>query len=212
MNDSINNSNPSKSSLTARSQQDADNSEALNSQSDKSKPLNCKPLSSQNLSPQDLSYKTFNSLAQANKALIKCIENAQREVCILCHWLDPSLYDNEVFCSHLSRIARRHRYSRIRILMANSKPLHGRKHSIITLSQRLSSNIEIRVITQENVKPNTAFCICDNAAMVFFNQEAAGQGFWNVKASAKSRYALNEFNHLWLHYSAQDNELKVLTL
>lgn len=171
-----------------------------------------KAFGSQNLNRQTFNSQTFNSQEHAQQALVKCIKSAQREVCILCHWLDPKLYDTEAFCTHLSRIARRHRNSRIRILIHNPKPLYGRKHSIVTLSQRLSSSVEIRVITKEHAKPNTAFCICDNAAMVFFHLETANQGFLNLKASAKSHHALNEFNHLWLHYSAQDSELKALIL
>lgn len=154
----------------------------------------------------------FDNQEAAQQALLNCARGAQREVAIYCHSLEPTLYAQSEFIDELSRVARRHRSAIVRLLIQNPKSLYGCKNPLVTLSQRLPSSVQLRTLTEEHSNPNAAFCIADGKVMVFFNQEASTQGFYCREASAESRHALDEFNHLWLHYSAEDAELKAITL
>ncbi|WP_053979300.1 hypothetical protein [Marinagarivorans algicola] len=154
----------------------------------------------------------FDTLQSASDALYMGIQTAQRDITIFCYSLEPALYSCTNLTNHISRVARRHRNALVRILIQNPKSLYGHQHLLVSLSQRLPSSIQIRILTQEHPQPQTAFCISDRTTLVFFNQESTYQGFFCRQASAESRHALETFDHLWQHYAVEDPELKAITL
>lgn len=162
--------------------------------------------------PHSTGVIRFDALPDATQALQTCAKIAKREITLFCHSLEPALYNHASLADQFSRVARRHRNALVRILIQQPKTLYGRKHQLVSLSQRLPSSVQIRILTQEHAQPQTAFCISDNTTMVFFNQESTYQGFFCREASAESRHALEAFNHLWLHYAIEDAELKAITL
>lgn len=131
---------------------------------------------------------------------------------ILSDHLDAPIFADEDFVLALSKAARRSRNSQIRILLRDSKKLHGINHPLVTLSQRLSSKVEIRALTEEPQKPDIAYLISDAQRLVYFNNESERVGFANYRAGPEAQNLLEEFDNLWNRHSRRDPNLERLSL
>ncbi len=153
----------------------------------------------------------FETPAEASALITLCASQGQKSLDIFTQQLDPALFGQESLLQEISRIARRHRLSRVRLLIQDTKGLHS-SQPLIQLSQKLPSKIHLRRLTEPTEAPTTGFCIADNQSMVFFNEESRYIGFYCQQASAEAKHALLEFQQLWQCYSEEDQELKALAL
>jgi hypothetical protein len=160
----------------------------------------------------DTQVTRFSTLTEATALITLCASLGRKSLDIFTQQLNPDLFGFEPFSLEVSRIARRHRTSHVRILVQDTKPLQGRQHPLLSLNQRLPSKISIRRLTETTEAPATGFCIADQRAMVFFNDEGNNIGFYSPQASAEAKHALLEFEHLWQSYSEEDQELRALAL
>lgn len=161
---------------------------------------------------KDNQVTRFENPHEANRFIALCASHACKSLDIFTQQLNPVFYDSTELSDEISRIARRHRYSRVRILVQDTKPLYNSQHSLIKLSQRLPSKISVQRLTETAEAPATGFCIADQQFMVFFNEERESVGFYCPQASAESKHALLEFERLWQNYSEADPELRALAL
>ncbi|WP_086931359.1 GNAT family N-acetyltransferase [Agarilytica rhodophyticola] len=173
----------------------------------------------------NMALSTQDSLAHIYRDSVIRLENAKgfarhielitraatRHVDILSHHLSTQLYTPE-FVSALSYFARTSRQSAIRILLHDSKPLASSSAPIVSLAQRLPSSIKIKVLNEQPQKANQGYTIADSKQIVFFNNETQMQGFANYRAKLEAEHQLEEFEHLWQHYSEEDPNLSLLTL
>lgn len=136
---------------------------------------------------------------------------ATRRIDILSQQLSPQLY-TQGFVTTLSRLARQHRQSSVRILLHDSNPLASSSAPIVALAQRLPSSIKIKVLNEKPQKANEGYSIADQCQIVFFNNETQLQGFANYRAKLEAQHQLEEFEHLWQHYSEEDPNLSLLTI
>lgn len=144
--------------------------------------------------------------------MMKFAMDGVRSVDIFSHSLSPAIYENSDLVTAISAIARRSRQSRVRILVRNPEPLHGRNRPLFNLVQRLPSRARIRVYTEGAKDPLLGFFCVDKKHLVYFNDETQWQGFARANARAESTHVLNEFEHLWLYGSFDDPNLRTLTL
>ena len=168
-----------------------------------------------NLNTEKLDYgiKRFDIVETAQVALIEAVNSGSRRVDILTEELKPELYDNAEFEKALSLIARRDRKSVVRILIKNTQNIHGHTHRIINLAKRLPSKILIKkLLTEEISDPRMGYCCVDSSHLVYFNDETLFIGFNNPTAKAESQSLLDEFEHLWTHYSSEDSRLRQFIL
>ncbi len=135
-----------------------------------------------------------------------------RHIDILSDHLAHPIFTEKYFVETLSFIARKSRYSRIRILLRDSKKLHGVSHPLVTLAQRLSSAIEIRALTEETNKPDIAYLLSDEKRMVYFNNEAEHIGFANYRAGPEAENLSEDFESLWQRQAKIDRNLQRLQL
>lgn len=160
----------------------------------------------------DNSVLRFEDRENALNALLLCIANARKEVRIYSSKLDHSLYGDSQFIEKLSQIARHNRNSEIKVLLQNSRPLHGRRHPLIELAQRLPSKIQVR-ITARTVDPTETACItADRKQIVFFNNEDALKGFLNLNDQLEVKNRIEEFDYIWQKQSETDPNLQRLSL
>ncbi|HEY7774560.1 MAG TPA: hypothetical protein VIC26_15355 [Marinagarivorans sp.] len=163
-------------------------------------------------SAKDLGVIRFSDFEQANALILRCCQSAIRHVDIFSQSLDPALYSQPAFIDALSLLARTGRQSRIRLLVQDSRPLHGRHHPLITLVKRLPSTVFLRVLHNDYESVQTGYCISDARALLYFNQEANCEGFYCQQARAEARHTLEAFNRLWEHHSRSDPEFRTLSL
>jgi len=136
--------------------------------------------------------------------------STSRYLDILCDSLNPQLYGAECVVSAVSSLARRSRSSSIRILLRDSSSLQGVHHPLVSLSQRLSSKIEIRVLSSDYKPKSQSYAVFDRRRILFFNNESEMKGFVNYLASAEARHEKEEFERCWEQYSCADPNLAAL--
>jgi len=137
---------------------------------------------------------------------------ASRTVTLFCHNLNPLIWAQQQVVDAISAIARKSGNSRIQILLQDSKPISGRTHPLITLCQRLSSKVQIKVLNADIPAVDYAYGIIDNRQLLYFNNEALLNGFMNYCAPAECRSLNEEFDRLWHYGSTSDPNLSQLYL
>ena len=89
---------------------------------------------------------THAGLEKNRESLLALLADTSRQVDILSPQLESALLDNDVLCEHLTRLARRGRHTRIRVLVTEIKPLIETGHRLIALARRLKTAMEIRTL------------------------------------------------------------------
>lgn len=154
----------------------------------------------------------FEDRGNALNALLLSVERARKEIRIFSNNLDNSLYSNREFVDRLSRMARHHRNSSIKILLQNSKPLRGKRHLLVELAQRLPSKIQLRVTSRSFDPTDTAFITADRSRIAFFNCEETLTGFLNLQDQQEVKRRIEEFDYIWQKQSETDPNLQRLSL
>ena len=134
----------------------------------------------------------------------------KRDLRMLTRELNPALFNHQGFQAQLSHLARYSRYSDVRILIQDTRPLIGTRHGVIDLAHRLSSAIQIRKTTLAPKTEDQAYVIIDDECLLFLNSEENVMGFANYRAKAESKHILEEFNYLWESHSKNEENFRQL--
>ncbi len=118
---------------------------------------------------------------------------------ILSRDLDFPIYDQAPFVEEVSRLARRSRYARVRILVKDTRPLIERGHALARLAQRLPSKIGLRKLVIEPDDQDMGFLICDRHGLLYKNDDSEHKGFVNFSAAAEVRKLSDIYEHIWQH-------------
>lgn len=125
--------------------------------------------------------------------------------------LSHHIYDNRAFAEALSVLARRSRFSDIRILIDDSHLLVKTAHSILGLSKRLSSSISIKIVTQTSGDLPYSFLLVDDCGLITHTEDEHESGFANFNDRVQVAKFTQDFDELW-HRSSHDPELRSLSL
>ncbi|MEP5764730.1 MAG: GNAT family N-acetyltransferase, partial [Halieaceae bacterium] len=109
---------------------------------------------------------------------LELARTARRHLRIYSYRLDPDVFDNGEMVSALTALARRGRFSEIRILISDAKPMAQQGHRLLSLARRLSSTISIRVLTEHPELPDATYLVRDGDGVVFKPDERARPGFY----------------------------------
>ena len=176
------------------------------------------PLSQDNLSViYGDARQTIDNTHDAKQHLIQQCEHAHKTIHILTEHLRPQLYAVPELVDAISKLARKSRHARIRILIKDPSMAPSTSHALIALSQRLSSAIEVRVLTKNSRESRTEgtehnYLICDKHHIVHFKQEEKTIGHANYQAMAEIKHLTNSFTYLWESHSEHDPNLRRLSL
>lgn len=136
---------------------------------------------------------------------------AQRSLRIISRHMDKAIYDTPVFIEHVSRLARKSKYSQIQLLVHDTLPAVHSGHRLIDLSQRLSSYVLIRKISSEYADFNAAFLIADDHGIVYRKLSDRYEGNANFNAPLHAREMTKLFMEIW-ELSLPDPQIRKLHL
>src|SRR5690606_5552024 len=122
------------------------------------------------------------------------------------------LYDRDDFASAVSRLVRKDRNARLRILVKDLRPLVEHGHRLLELSRRLSSKVEIRKLLIDAPGAERSFMIGDRELLLFQHEEGVYRGFANYRAGPEITPLLDSFNELWERHSEVSPDLRRLHL
>ncbi len=99
-------------------------------------------------------------------AALSMVRQTARSIEIVSRQLDPQMYDNSDFCDAVSQLVVGSRRARVRALLQHIDPVVRHGHRLVTLAQRLSSYIEVRIPAPQFHEHNSAFLIADEAGII----------------------------------------------
>lgn len=85
-------------------------------------------------------------LRHAHEDLLALLEGASRHVDILSPALEPHLFDHDDVVAAITRLVRRGRQSRVRILISGLEPVQFEAHKLMALARRLTSAVSVKVL------------------------------------------------------------------
>ena len=167
-----------------------------------------KPVTEQRLLGVHGGRYTVKNLADT---VLDLISQCERQLLIFSYDLDKNLYDHRELIDAVSQLARKSRYTQVKLLVVDSKSIVKRGHGLLNLARRLSSKIEIRKTTADLKDLPEAFIIADQRGLLAYDlKNLEGRSAWanyNNKPAAQALAA--EFDLLWQHAS-HDRELQLL--
>lgn len=93
--------------------------------------------------------KALTDRQDCSAAVHHLISAAERQIAIFSQQLEPLLYNHQEVCDQIFQLARKNRYTQVRIIVQQTRSVAAEGHCLIQLAQKLSSYVQIRT-------PNTA--------------------------------------------------------
>lgn len=143
--------------------------------------------------------------------IIKLIEQAQRRILILSNDLYPGALNQQSAADILSSLARKSRYSEIRMLAFNGKAIAQQNHQLLRLHQRLPTSIEMRKPAITLDECGEFFIVADRSG-VLCDANSASHSCWadfNNKPTTDTYAEL--FYQIW-HRSQIDREFSGISI
>ncbi len=153
---------------------------------------------------------SLNGSEEQRDAVVAMMTQARRSVDIFSRDLDKKIYDSLIFLDTLQNLVVAHR-GKIRILVKDSGKAVKYGHRLISLSQRLTSFIEIRKVAEDFKEYNEAFFVADNTGLVHRRHDDRFEGIARFNAAKAASELLAFFNEVWRN-SAPDLDLQRIYL
>ncbi|ARN75795.1 GNAT family N-acetyltransferase [Oceanicoccus sagamiensis] len=145
------------------------------------------------------------------QAALDISRQAQKQCRILSYDLDARTFDNNEFRQIFSDLARKSRYTEIRILVVDTAPMVRLSHRLLTLQRRLSSNILIRKTTASphDIKHN--LIITDQCAMICQSMKDPDKIWGNYHNHPVVQSYIEQYDDLW-ERAKEDKDLRQLEI
>lgn len=137
--------------------------------------------------------------------------SARRYLRILSPNLDHEVFDTEALRDAISGLARRSRYTDIRILVTDTRAIVRRGHRLVELARRIPSLVHIQVISEHPDLNDDVMVIRDRDGLLFKPGDSEHQGIYEPDSKAITEAYVEKFDELW-ERSAPDVELRRLGL
>lgn len=130
-------------------------------------------------------------------AALRLISQAQRFLHVYSRDLEPRVFDDIAITDALSALARRHRSSFIKLLVADVGSAQRNGHRWLELVQKLSSKIEVRVIHDDHQHHPFCFLIADQQGLLYRSNAADYSGEVHFHAPLLCLEKLKFFDEVW---------------
>lgn len=137
--------------------------------------------------------------------------SALREICIQSPQLDHSVFEHEGLLAAISGLARGGRQTRVRILVADHRPLVQRGHRLLALARRIPSAVMIQRLAEHPDWNGETVIIRDRDGVLYKPGGSDHQGFYEPDSRASTRRHLELFEELW-RLSSADANLRSLSI
>ena len=144
-------------------------------------------------------------------AILKLLSSAQNQISIISRHLDPTVFSKQAFIENASEFIRRTKTASIRILVHDTDPMVKNNHRILTLSQRVSSKIEIRTICNDYSQFNQSYVVADSLGYIHNLKGDLYDAEVNFNDPDKSKELMENFKNIW-ELSRQEAEVRRLCI
>ncbi|MCK9502844.1 MAG: GNAT family N-acetyltransferase [Porticoccaceae bacterium] len=151
----------------------------------------------------------LSSSEEFARAALTLVDHSDRTIRIFSDHLNPRVYDSEVFCSAIHRLATRHVNARVQLLVRDNSWLGRHHHRLVEAHHRLQSRIELRCLTPEIEVQHQEFMSGDEKSVLYFVNPGHYQGYLCLYSPIEARRLNTEFDSLWSH-SEPDPQMRKL--
>ena len=138
-------------------------------------------------------------------ASLSMARQAARSIDIVSRHLDPLVYDNREFEEALSDLVVGSNRAKVRILVLQPDALVKQGHRLLTLTQRLSSYMDMRVPAREHKDYNAAFMVVDEIGSIYRSHADRYEGLVRFNDRAAAMELERQFEEMWTGAVADAN-------
>ncbi len=146
---------------------------------------------------KDSQTVAIDSSEECRLAALSMVRQAKRGIDIVSRQLDPKMYDNREFSEAVSQLIVGSRRARVRALLRHTDAVAKRGHRLVTLSQRLSSFIELRVPAREFDEYDAAFLIVDEVGVIYRTLSDRFEATVDFNNPHMARELTRQFEEMW---------------
>ena len=146
---------------------------------------------------EDSQTVAIDTSEECRLAALSMVRQAVRDIDIVSRQLDPKMYDNREFSAAVSQMIVGSRRARVRALLRDTDAVVKRGHRLVTLFQRLSSFIELRVPDREFDEYDAAFLIVDGVGVIHRTLSDRFEGTVNFNDPRMARELTRQFEEMW---------------
>ena len=146
---------------------------------------------------KDSQTVAIDTSEECRLAALSMVLQAARGIDIVSRQLDPQMYDNREFSAAVNMFVVGSRRARVRALLRDTDAVVKRGHRLVTLFQRLSSFIELRVPAREFDEYNAAFLIVDEVGVIYRTLSDGFEGTVNFNDPRMARELTRQFEEMW---------------
>lgn len=128
---------------------------------------------------------------------IHMASQAQRELRLLSHDLDPELYDTREFLEQIQRVAIHGREIPVSILLFDAEPAVRKGHRLIEAARHMTSRIQIRQVPTDFQRHTEAYLLADDKGYVLRRIAGSHEGTADFNAPLEVRHFLERFDRMW---------------
>jgi hypothetical protein len=129
---------------------------------------------------------------------VAMIQQTEFYLDILSHYFDAEVYDNQECCDAIEALALRSRYSRIRILLHDSKRPGQQGHCVMQLAKRLGSLIQCRTMAEVHKHIQDTWLLADGIGYIHRPYADTLTATVNFKDRVTVKKLAELFDKLWL--------------
>jgi len=146
---------------------------------------------------EDSQSVAIDTSEECRLAALSMVRQAVRSIEIVSRQLDPQMYDNREFSEAVNMFVVGSQRARVRALLRHSDAVVKRGHRLVTLFQRLSSFIELRVPARDFDEYNAAFLIVDGVGVIHRTLSDRFEGTVNFNDPRTARELTRQFEAMW---------------
>lgn len=153
----------------------------------------------------------YSSLSELRAETLKIFQSARRKIQIYTRNLDPRTLNHREIEQQLLNFIRTSRYVRIEILIIEERNLQGIDHRLVSLAQKYTSFVSIRVIPKDFHENHFTFYLIDGRQLLY---RSVGERFEcevHQLPSAKIKQQSKYFDDVW-QQSAPATYLRALVI
>lgn len=139
----------------------------------------------------------MNSTEDNFEASLSLVKQAEHTLDIFTRDLETRIYNNSQFSDAVKDLALANKSVKIRILVIDPDYAIKHGHSLITLSRRLPSYIEVRKVHEDYASIPAAYLIVDHRGVMHRNIATRYEGTVNYNLPMRASELLRTFNEIW---------------
>ena len=149
------------------------------------------------------------SVDDLKQTATELVAQTQQQLRILSYDLDRASFDSDEMQQLLSSLARKSRYTDIRILIVDPSTLVKYGHKLLTLQRRLPSKIKMRKVSAAGVEVKDNLLLADQCAIICQSIAEPRKIWANFNNKAVVATYTHQFDELWAR-SVDDKDLRQL--